>query len=284
MGSKGSSESPERKCSENLHIVLLGDSTLDNLVWVDSQEETVKAALQRRLPGARVTNFAADGFTSSDVLKGQTPSISGRARDQAKDPFPEGWNSKGFRPLEHLATLKDVTHIVLSIGGNDIREILGNMKRLPASMERLITNYQAILATCLKVCPNVIVQMQYRPALHMDTHYHVYGSMARIPGPGSPVDKINELMKTVYKPIFPLVIASKLAVLDMASSFPLEDSSFYKLQIEPSAKGGELIATLISHAVQHHEWSKESVLYSKKGLSGDVKAAPIPLDFVWSVL
>jgi len=253
-------------------------------VWVDSQEETVKAAIQRRLPGARVTNFAADGFTSSDLLKGQIPSISGRSREQAKDPFPEGWNSKGFRPLEHLATLKDVTHIVLSIGGNDIREILGNMKRLPTSMERLIKNYQAILAACLQICPNVIVQMQYRPALHMDTHYHVYGSMARIPGPGSPVDKINELMQTVYKPILPLAAESKLAILDMPSSFPLEDSSFYKLQIEPSAKGGELIATLICHAVQYHDWAQGAVIYSKQGLKGDIKMAPVAPGFVWSVL
>lgn len=280
--SMGSVEAKTAKNCSDFHVVLLGDSTLDNLVWVDSQKETVKAAIERKLPGARVTNFAADGFTSSSMLRGDVPSISGRARQEAKDPFPENWGS-GFKPLEHLKKLEGVTHIVLSIGGNDIREILGNMARLPKIMERLITNYQTILADCLEVCPNVIMQMQYRPALHMDNHYHVYGSMAKIPGPGSPVDKINELMKTVYAPILPLAAAGRLAILDLPSSFPLEDSSFYKLQIEPSAKGAELISSLIAHAVLNHDFSKEAVVYRRKGLSGNVLTHSVTQESTWSV-
>lgn len=64
MGNQSSGNQEEKKgafkghISGNAHVVLLGDSTLDNLVWVQSQEQTVKARLQAALPKAVITNYA----------------------------------------------------------------------------------------------------------------------------------------------------------------------------------------------------------------------------------
>lgn len=59
------------------------------------------------------------------MLNGCYPSISKDFRDRVRDPFPRF--NKNFKPLEALKKLMNVSHVVLSCGGNDIREILGNI-------------------------------------------------------------------------------------------------------------------------------------------------------------
>lgn len=82
--------------------------------------------LKEALPNTIITNYAADGYTSDDVLEGYhwplnnltfagtTPSISRQARDDAGDPFPD---SQHFAPLSHLEALENVSHALLSVGG-----------------------------------------------------------------------------------------------------------------------------------------------------------------------
>jgi lysophospholipase L1-like esterase len=84
-----------------------------------------------------VSNLAADGFTTTDVLLGGEAKISYRARINAGDPFPISSSSSGynFLPLSALSNLScqsslKPSHIVLSIGGNDIRHILSSMHML----------------------------------------------------------------------------------------------------------------------------------------------------------
>ena len=91
------------------HVVLIGDSTLDNVVWVEQAAEAVPPTLQRLLekhsPGATVTNLAADGFTSTDVLRGAPAAISYRAREQAGDPLPTSSPMEIFHPLAELKAM-----------------------------------------------------------------------------------------------------------------------------------------------------------------------------------
>lgn len=68
-------------------LVMLGDSTLDNIVWVGSYDNCIKAQLQRLNPNHNVINLAADGFTSGNVLEGLYPSISYSHRKNV-DPYP----------------------------------------------------------------------------------------------------------------------------------------------------------------------------------------------------
>lgn len=163
--------------------------------------------------GRRISNFAADGFTSNDVLCGNTPCISEKARIHGNDPFVEGpytTNGRQFFPLQavEFANLtKPFSAIVLSCGGNDIREILSSMLRINETVCKFQSNYEIILDRLLKVTPNVIIMLQYRPCYGHDgfsddeAFYGVYEAMATLPGEGSPVDKINNLMQLIYSPM-----------------------------------------------------------------------------------
>jgi len=260
--------------SSDSHIVFIGDSTLDNIVWLQDddcygREKSIKEQLEE-LTSGKVTNYAADGFTSKNVLKGLYPSISYGTRQRTGDPYPEfesaEYNFK-FNPLVHLKKLEGITHVVLSVGGNDIREILGNLSELPNRWSAFNENYPLIVQEILKVTPNLIIQLQYRPSFNQDDHYHVYkriGEMAGQISKGTKVDSVsalNNLMETIYPPIFKIAQEHKLAVIDLANTFDIYDDSLYRSQIEPSEKGGQLISQLIKHVVENHNFSDCSRLY-----------------------
>eukprot|EP00746_Dinoflagellata_sp_MGD_P003144 gnl/MRDRNA2_/MRDRNA2_106113_c0_seq1.p1 gnl/MRDRNA2_/MRDRNA2_106113_c0~~gnl/MRDRNA2_/MRDRNA2_106113_c0_seq1.p1 ORF type:complete len:312 (-),score=35.07 gnl/MRDRNA2_/MRDRNA2_106113_c0_seq1:96-1031(-) len=246
-----------------MHLALLGDSTIDNVVWTDHPGE-VSAQLRAllRSSGTLVSNLAADGFTSKKVLHGGVPTISLVKRQQAGDPFPETGNDGIFRPLEALESLDPPpTHAVISIGGNDIRAILGCMHRLKQVLQEFQSNYSLILDRVCKIVPNVILMFQYRPSLHMDESYGVYRAIGTLPGSGNVVDKMNHLMEEVYRPILKVASQRRLPVVDLPRSFDIEDSSLYRCQIEPSEAGGKIISDLISHLVLHHDFGSSSKLY-----------------------
>lgn len=65
MGIHTSTEQrPTLPTDERPKLVMLGDSTLDNIVWVGAQENSIKYLLQKLNPNRCVVNLAADGFTS----------------------------------------------------------------------------------------------------------------------------------------------------------------------------------------------------------------------------
>lgn len=167
------------------HVVLMGDSTLDNVIWLDSYEECVKAKLQESLgEDVFISNYAADGFTTTNMIEGAVPALSHSAREET-DPFP--CPLQVFNPLEHLAELhkkKPVTHVVLSIGGNDIRVVLRSFERILQSMQKFLANYIKIVDECVKVTPKVIIMMQYRPSLYQDKVYGVYHAISQGSGGG----------------------------------------------------------------------------------------------------
>lgn len=256
--SKGNEEANETRNTskaKQVHICLVGDSTLDNLIWVDGQKSTVKGKLTEMLAksGGRVTNLAADGFTSTDVLVGSVPSISGAAREKAGDPFPmDGgtWRGSVLAPLKEIVKLKNrPTHIVLSIGGNDVRHILREMHQLPTTLAKFNSNFVQIVTALRKITLNVVVMLQYRPALNCDRHYGVYEAMQSLPFPGTAEQKLNHVMESIYPPIFDLCRDHGMHILDLSRSFDIHDDRMFKCQIEPSEYGSTAIARLIYHAV-----------------------------------
>lgn len=268
-----------------MRVALVGDSTIDNIVWVREQPDTVCGRLLGKLKGhgidAAVHNFAADGFTTHDVLSGAPPSISYRTRLQVGDPFV-GVSNVGspFAPLVHLEataaahadTAEPLSHSILSIGGNDVRRILGNMHSLPAVLSAFHTNYPSIVRRMVHACPHTVLMLQYRPALHMDEGYYgVYHAMETVPGPGTGLQKLNRLMHSLYPDIvFPLARDLRLPIIDLSRSFDVHDSGLFTCQIEPSARGSELIATLMAHVLQHHDFDGPSLLYyATRGAGAD---------------
>jgi len=248
-----------------MHIALIGDSTIDNVVWTGHPRE-VSAQLREMLRSsdALVTNLAADGFTTSKVLHGGIPAISLVKREQAGDPFREVGDDGIFRPLVALDSLDPPpTHAVISIGGNDIRAILGSMHRLEEVVKDFHYNYSLILDQVCKTVPKTVLMFQYRPSLNMDESYGVYRAMGSLPGSGDAVAKLNRLMESIYNPILKVASQRCLPVIDLPRSFDIEDDSLYRCQIEPSAAGGGLIAELISHVVLHHDFGSTSKMYFK---------------------
>jgi len=249
-----------------MHVALLGDSTIDNVCWTGHPKE-VPAQLRDLLQSsvARVTNLAADGFNSSDLLHGAVPCISWGKRKEVGDPFPRTDDDRIFKPLEALESLDPpATHAVISIGGNDVREILGSLGKLNKVLKDFQHNYSSIVERLCKTVPNVVLMFQYRPSLHMDAGgYGVYHAIGSLPGPGDSVAKVNHLMQEVYTPILAMASARRLPVIDLPRTFDIEDDSLYCCQIEPSAAGGGLIAELISHVVRKHDFTGASTLYWK---------------------
>jgi hypothetical protein len=151
---------------------LIGDSTLDNIVWVDKYENCTKAKVQAQRPDIKVYNFAVDGFRSSDVLAGGTPLISYAKRKQF-DPFPTEPSCKLY-PLEELKKIPEPTkYVVLSIGGNDLRGILSSPVQMAEESQKFINNYMSIVDEILKVTGNLALMMQYRPS-RIQQGYNIY--------------------------------------------------------------------------------------------------------------
>ena len=246
--------------SPKKHIVLLGDSTLDNIIWLKGYEECVKYKLSKYLgENVKISNYAADGFTTGNMLEGGFPALSYSQRLHV-DPYP--CELVNFKPLEHIKELHSrdpVTDIVLSVGGNDIRVVLKSIHKLFVSMHEFVKNYQRILEECLEITPRVVIMMQYRPALYQDDVYGIYHSITM--GSGDGIDKINLLMQTMYPQLLKMAEIYALPIIDLPNTFDPRFSDLFRSQIEPSALGSSLIGKMISHVFKNHSWDN-SHLYS----------------------
>lgn len=259
-------------------IVLLGDSTLDNVVWIAHEAGALSVPEHlRALTSARIHNFAADGFTSADVLNGANAVISRSARAAVGDPFPTlrgGPPAPFFAPLDALDALNSSAgerkpYGVLSVGGNDVREILGAMHRLPIALAELHDNYPRIVERALGATDGkLVIVLCYQPALDADSAYGVYAAIDSAPPlPGWPAAgvtaqrKLQALIDIAFAPILEIARKLGLAVIDLPRSLDPRNANLYRCQIEPSSEGGAIIARLIAHAIQHHDPARGSALY-----------------------
>lgn len=256
--------------SATVRIALLGDSTLDNVLWV-GDSPCIAEQLAATSENVAVANLAADGYTTCDTLHGNSRVISvgirGRAGEgRGCDPLQYEVDGR-FCPLVRLAKLRPPpTHVVLSVGGNDVREILSDMGRLPEVMSTFMSKYAPIVEACLQVTQKCVLMLQYRPSFYMDGGgYGVYQALAVAPGPGeagNSVQKINKLMETIYAPVFAFARDKGLAIADLARTFDIYADELYSHQIEPSAKGGEVIVTILHHIIKQHGAQQPSTFYT----------------------
>ena len=75
-------------------------------------------------------------------------------------------------------------------------------------------------------------------------------------------------------------------MLDLPNTFDIRDTELYRHQIEPSAKGGELIAELIAHAVlsEGREGREGSMLISKPVGSATIVEKPNDPAVPWRIV
>jgi lysophospholipase L1-like esterase len=194
-------------------LVLLGDSIIDNQVYVRPGELDVAAQVRRRLPGWRVDQRALDGAEVADVMAGQL-----------KDAFPKG------------------SAVFLSAGGNDA---LGAVDLLidptpttfAAAMEQLrrvrddfASRYAALADAVAAASGRVMAATIYHPAFT--------GAEAALQAPA-------EGALAAYDDVIQReALRCGFRVLELRTLFDHPDD--YANPIEPSAKGGDKIARAIA--------------------------------------
>lgn len=271
-------------------IALIGDSTLDNIFWTRDEPDCVERRLQSMMvEGDVVLNLAVDGFTTTDVLNG---AFRDKAVKSKHHPH------KRTKPLEVLQQTSHVTDVVLSVGGNNVREQLPQLAQVALTqkiddIKALITGItQEITADLIQILTqikklkpeaDVTLMLQYTPDINNDI-YNIYAflnllayqqnsvALATAMGLGSldPVPFLHHMMSTIYRPVLEYAAANNIPVIDMASSFDHTDTSLYLSQIEPSAKGSVLISQLIQSVVYNHDYSGPSIIYHQSSRTNKV--------------
>ena len=195
------------------HIILLGDSVFDNLKYVQPEPD-VLAHLQEALPGGwKASLRAVDGAVTNDVV-GQLADLPA-----------------------------DATHLVLSVGGNDLLGIAGDMLRTRVSVSSEVfvllarvtgvfeSMYRRLVEACLSRGLPLVVCTIYNGNF-ADQEFQ---AMARVA-----VAAFNDA-------ILRLALEKGLPAIDLRLVCALAED--YANPIEPSAIGGNKIARAIWRAV-----------------------------------
>ena len=201
------------------YVSLLGDSIIDNKVYVGEGELSVTEHLQYN-SSSNFTMIAVDGDTTEDVLENQL--------DNLKEP---------------------VSHIVLSIGGNDLLQNLhllqdetSGMKFALEKSSELIgeiqENYTKILEHLSQYDAKVLLCTVYEGDLESDVLLAEY-------------DKAGQAMLKMHNDtVYYLASKFEVDVLELRNIFTNKED--YANPIEPSHIGGEKLAKAII------QWMKNS--------------------------
>jgi hypothetical protein len=195
------------------HIVLLGDSIFDNLMYVQPQPDVV-SQLQELLPvGWRASLCAVDGSVTEDVVK-QLSDLPG-----------------------------DATHLVLSVGGNDLR----------GRAEELLETRVAMSSDALLLLARVtgVFESMYRRTVEACLSTGLPLVVCTIYD-GNFADQEFQTMARVAVAVFNdgilrLSLEKGLRAIDLRPVCKLAED--YANSIEPSAIGGRKIARAIWQAI-----------------------------------
>ena len=201
------------------YVSLLGDSIIDNKVYVGQGGLSVTEHLKHN-SSSNFTMIAVDGDTTEDVLDNQL--------DNLKEP---------------------VSHIVLSIGGNDLLQNLHLLEDETSGMkfalekcselvDEIQENYIKILERLLQYDAKVLLCTVYEGDLESDVLLAEY-------------DKAGQAMLKMHNDtVYYLASKFDVDVLELRNIFTNKED--YANPIEPSHIGGEKLAKAII------QWMKSS--------------------------
>jgi lysophospholipase L1-like esterase len=237
-------------------IVLLGDSTLDNKTWT-GDKPCVTEHLERLFSEPnrpKVLNYAVDCFQTSDILNKK----SNRGDSSMTVVFNHPHFEKGspVNVLEKLSQTEDVSHIILSVGGNDLRNALQSirsMNDLAGCAAELQKNYLEIIEEIRQRKPNaqLILMTQYAVDSTNDV-YGIYALLKRLDPSKAPINTLTDLMGKIYAPIFAKAEECGLPIINMKKSLDHTDTRNFVSQIEPSSQASSVIASLIKNVIEEH--------------------------------
>lgn len=202
-----------------LHIVLLGDSILDNGPYV-ARHEAVSDHLREQLGArGRATLLALDGSIISSV-RGQ------------------------------LARLPDdTTHVVLSVGGNDALEHQEILMASAHSVGQVLDRFASIVGNFEKRYSAMLAEvLQRHPLTAVCTIYY----------PNFPDPQMQRLAVTASSFFNDVILReaflSGIPVIDLRLIF--NEATDYANPIEPSSSGGRKIVAAIDRVVTQHDFSR----------------------------
>ena len=201
------------------HVVLLGDSVFDNAAYVSGGPDVVRQLRGSLADGWRATLLAVDGA----VIEGVP------------------------RQLERLPS--DATHLVISVGGNDalreiglldqsVRSVAEALDRLTTIGERFGHGYKAMLDRA----------QAPRLPLAVCTIYD-----GRLPDPRRHRQALTALA-ALNDRITREAFVRGLPLIDLR--LICNEDEDYANPIEPSARGGQKIATAIAALVMEHDFAR----------------------------
>ena len=198
-------------------LVLLGDSTIDNKVYVEPGELSVKEHLDS-LVDYEVLQIALDGAITDDVLNNQI------------DLIPA-----------------DTTHILLSIGGNDLlQEIDFLYQDLKYTPKRLLETVIGLLSPVAENYETIVKQLSTnRAKLLCATVYE--GNLVGSVEFDSISNSSKAMVSLLNDSIFRICDEYKLDTLDLRNIFVSPED--YANPIEPSHEGGLKFAKKIKEWV-----------------------------------
>ncbi|MBA2651210.1 MAG: SGNH/GDSL hydrolase family protein [Tatlockia sp.] len=273
----GNSESPPKK------VALLGDSTLDNGCWVETETpyalKTKNVIHQTAEAFANITDsdscqfamFGVDGATTKEVSKN---SYLSRVVQDEDHP------SRRVHQLEAASEWQpDI--VVLSVGGNNYREALAQslLKKMSVSRfflrftpeeakaeichafnkvkETLLAEYKLIIDQLIEENPKlsrIILLSQYYPSITELPSYFIYTGFSHVAHAErkTTFQAVEETMNELYREVFRYAATKdkEFVFVDVTSSLNPLGGNHYK-QIEPNEKGSQIMGRLIAHAVNY---------------------------------
>lgn len=205
-----------------MHIALLGDSIFDNQSYVLPGEPDVRTQLAALLSeDDRVTLQAGDGGVLQEVG-------------------------------EQLKTLPDdVTHLVISAGGNDLLLQIGLLDKSAASVFEVL----GLLATV-----SSDFHQSYRAMLKQAQAYNLPVAVCTVYNPLFPEPDFQVITTTALRMFNDCIIqaAVRAGIPVIELRHVCTTAQDFANPIEPSAVGGEKIARVIKRVVCEHDFSNRS--------------------------
>ena len=207
------------------HVVLLGDSILDNARYVPDRPAVIEQ-LREALPrGWQASLLAVDGHITEDVAK----------------------------QLNKLPA--DATHLVVSAGGNDA---LGESSILSEPVGTIGEALNVVHEIRSRFCGSYRAMLNALSAVGKPTAVcTVYDSIPGLsPAERSALASFNEI-------ILREAFQAALPVIDLRLICDRESDYSHVSPIEPSAVGGAKIARVIAEAVTIHDFARQrSAIYT----------------------
>lgn len=210
-----------------MHVVLLGDSTLDNGLYTDGGPAVIDHLRRELGSEASATLLAVDGNQTWDVAS----------------------------QLESLPATS--THLVLSVGGNDalneidvlsrpVESVAHALTQLTAVVTEFDTNYRQCLDQVLAHSLPTVVCTIYNGAFEDPSEHQLISTTLRL------FDDV----------IIQTAVGAGCRVLELRGV--CDKPTHYWDPIEPSETGGHRIARAIAHVVRG-DWNPESMIFPSAG-------------------